>query len=277
MSMSKNALEVSAVNDFLTAIEGQTLQLLNLASNRLSHMPSALFDNGKFSASIRELYLGYNQMTTLGNVSWARSLPSLEILDLSNNRLQDLGKLPAGLVALPNTPAGLARLHTLKLENNELRDIPYEFGMASHLKILLLEGNPQRTIRAAVLCQGNESVLKYLQMKVPEGYVPSIDSCTEALLPSNFGARGTDSKDALNTRRCAHDNDIPVQKEYNGESLAVMQLTAELEDIQAQFDANVTSMSNAKKHAMKKQLQMKKAELLKEKRKPPNTHFAPVY
>jgi hypothetical protein len=243
------------VNDLLLALEGPTLQLLNLASNRLSHMPSALFDNGKFAASIRELYLGYNQMTTLGNVSWARSLPSLEILDLSNNRLHDLGMLPGALVALENTPAGLARLHTLKLENNELRDIPYEFGMASHLKILLLEGNPQRTIRAAVLCQGNESVLKYLQMKVPEGYVPSIDSCKEALLPSaqqNFGARGADSKDTLNTLRCEHDNDIQVQKvgrnanlEYNGESLAVMQLTAELEDMQAQFDASVTFMSDA--------------------------------
>ena len=57
VSLFRNLLETGAVDDFLLAIDGQTLQLLNLASNRLAQLPGALFHGNKFSTSLRELHL----------------------------------------------------------------------------------------------------------------------------------------------------------------------------------------------------------------------------
>ena len=215
-------------------------------------------------------------------------MPFLEILDLSNNKLESLGQLPGALVARGTRLPGLTKLHTLKLENNGLRDIPYEFGMACNLKILLLEGNPQRTVRAAVLRQGHESVLKYLQMKVPQGYVPTptVDAGDATFAKQQPQKQSvmmdpdrTTHNPPQNTHNPNNNSRTPAEATAgsNGESLAIRQLTAQLEDLQIQFDANATSMSNAKKHAMKKQLQMKKAELIRERRKPTNANFAPVY
>ncbi|NWR87375.1 LRC40 protein, partial [Furnarius figulus] len=121
-------------NNILTSLPKEMealtkLQIINLAFNRFKEFPSVLYH-----------------------------LPALETILLSNNQVGSID---------PVQLKGMDRLATLDLQNNDLLQVPPELGNCENLRSLLLEGNPFRTPRAAVLAKGTAAVLEYLRSRIP--------------------------------------------------------------------------------------------------------------
>jgi Leucine-rich repeat (LRR) protein len=63
----------------------------------------------------------------------------------------------------------LTSLHTLDMTNNNLRALPPLLGkLRNSLRVLLLEGNPLRSIRRALITAGCGPLLEYLLTRIPE-------------------------------------------------------------------------------------------------------------
>ncbi|NXF11509.1 LRC40 protein, partial [Smithornis capensis] len=121
-------------NNILTSLPKEMealtkLQIINLAFNRFKVFPSVLYQ-----------------------------LPALETILLSNNQVGSVD---------PEQLRGMDRLGTLDLQNNDLLQVPPELGNCENLRSLLLEGNPFRVPRAAVLAKGTAAVLEYLRSRIP--------------------------------------------------------------------------------------------------------------
>ncbi|NXY90609.1 LRC40 protein, partial [Alcedo cyanopectus] len=105
------------------------LQIINLSFNRFKEFPSVLYH-----------------------------IPALETILLSNNQVGSIDPLQL---------QKMDKLGTLDLQNNDLLQVPPELGNCENLRTLLLEGNPFRTPRAAVLAKGTAAVLEYLRSRIP--------------------------------------------------------------------------------------------------------------
>ena len=159
-----------------------TLETLDLSENRLQSLPRELMEAcGMAGGRLREVLVPYNALTApLDRVDW-RHCPTLETLNLSNNRLPSSGLDRCAALWAAHCP----RLGYLNLENNDLQAIPPALalctpkredgggsgggggGSGGALKVLLVAGNPQRAIRPHVVAQGSEAVIEALWNKLP--------------------------------------------------------------------------------------------------------------
>lgn len=82
----------------------------------------------------------------------------LRRLSLSENKIAEL---PADIIRL-------SQLTFLDIRSNDISRLPAELGlMDATLKTLMLEGNPLRSIRRAIIDRGTAAVLEYLRNKLP--------------------------------------------------------------------------------------------------------------
>jgi len=132
-----------------------SVEEIDVRNNQLQELPSFLFA----CRSLQILLVGFNKLRSLASINWTR-IQQLRTLDLSNNRLTDIGK---GLELLPN-------LDSLDIQNNELAVIPPELGLCPGLRSLLLIGNPQRGVRQNLIDKGTPAILEHLNCRLPEGY-----------------------------------------------------------------------------------------------------------
>ncbi|XP_062437325.1 leucine-rich repeat-containing protein 40 isoform X2 [Rhea pennata] len=135
VNFSKNQLnEIPARNNFLTSLPEEMealtrLQIINLSFNRFKVFPSVLYH-----------------------------ILALETILLSNNQVGSIDPLQL---------QKMDKLGTLDLQNNDLLQVPPELGNCETLRTLLLEGNPFRIPRAAILAKGTAAVLEYLRSRIP--------------------------------------------------------------------------------------------------------------
>ncbi len=62
----------------------------------------------------------------------------------------------------------LTALEELNLMNNSISGLPPKMGLLREkLRVLMLEGNPLRSIRRPILERGSAAVLEYLQSRIP--------------------------------------------------------------------------------------------------------------
>lgn len=62
----------------------------------------------------------------------------------------------------------LTALEVLNLMNNSISGLPPKTGLLREkLRVLMLEGNPLRSIRRPILDKGTASVLEYLHSRIP--------------------------------------------------------------------------------------------------------------
>uniref|UniRef100_A0A7M4F5J1 Leucine-rich repeat-containing protein 40 n=1 Tax=Crocodylus porosus TaxID=8502 RepID=A0A7M4F5J1_CROPO len=127
-------MHVDVRNNFLTSLPEEMealtkLQIINLAFNRFKIFPTVLY-----------------------------RIPTLETILLSNNQVGSID---------PVQLKKMDKLGTLDLQNNDLLQVPPELGNCETLRTLLLEGNPFRTPRAAILAKGTAAVLEYLRSRIP--------------------------------------------------------------------------------------------------------------
>lgn len=124
-----------------------TLEVLNLTGNRLTHLPADLGSLRK----LRVLFCSHNDFDHLPES--IGDLPQMETVGFRANKIRSVSdaSLPASLRALILTdnqltslPAGIAsctRLQKLMLSGNRLRGLPQELAACEHLELLRLAAN----------------------------------------------------------------------------------------------------------------------------------------
>ena len=95
----------------------------------------------------------FGEVPSLNSVGY-----SLKSINLSDNRFNSLQS--PDLRYLPN-------LVYFNIENNELKNIPLEFGVCNHLKALLIQGNPTKIVSYAIIQKGTTSVVNFMKSKIP--------------------------------------------------------------------------------------------------------------
>lgn len=153
----------------------RALRDLNLSSNKFSELPK---DLGKLTylerldcrqnqltcvpiltscQSLKELYLGNNKISSLNGESFA-FISSLSIFDFRDNKIN----------SIPDEITVLKKLERFDLANNDISGLPYTMGAMEHLKSLVLDGNPLRSLRRDVVMRGTQAILKHLRSRIPE-------------------------------------------------------------------------------------------------------------
>ncbi|KAE8988452.1 hypothetical protein PR003_g23192 [Phytophthora rubi] len=160
LRVGKNSLTTDAIDAMLAAGDRasicRSLKELDLRNNILTDIPQNL----QYLQTMDTLLLSFNRIRALDRFPWS-AMCQLSVLSISDNRLESLG-----------TVHQIPKLTSLSLENNELRQIPAELALCENLRALYLAGNPQRGIRAHILNNGTEAVLKYLRNRLPPDVLP---------------------------------------------------------------------------------------------------------
>lgn len=125
---------------------------LDLRNNLLISLPMELEGLTK----LRSVILSFNRFKSFPEVLYRIS--SLETILISNNQVGGID--PVQMKTLNN-------LSTLDLSNNDIMQVPPELGNCTSLRALMLDGNPFRNPRAAILSKGTDAVLEYLRSRIP--------------------------------------------------------------------------------------------------------------
>jgi Leucine-rich repeat (LRR) protein len=304
---ARNKLSSLILQDTICLIDTplcSNLTDLDLSMNKLEWIPDGLFDLN----TLRTLNLSKNNIKSLawerdeqtGNErGWRHGLVSLEYLDLSNNRLHDLGYLPLALI-------GCQSLRTLLLNNNCIYDIPLEIGLLEQLLKIELLGNSQRKIATRTLTQSCSTILKYLRDRMDDSQITkarenhneifetlkeeyeididknyqkedhvSVDK-NNGIPPSNSIAEGKQSTPKPSTiveakQSTPKPSTVNSNKEASNSTLDIEgeQLLNQLEQQIEGFKKELMnlSLSKAKRFALKKSLAMHNSKLIRERRR----------
>ncbi|KPP73196.1 hypothetical protein Z043_107735 [Scleropages formosus] len=141
----------------LTSIPPDFSMLQNLAhidfrNNLLVSLPEEL----EALSKLRSIILSFNRFKVFPNVLY--QIRSLETILISNNQVGSVD---------PIKLKGLERLSTLDLQNNDIMQVPPELGNCTSLRALMLDGNPFRNPRAAIIAKGTDALLEYLRSRIP--------------------------------------------------------------------------------------------------------------
>ncbi|XP_055671762.1 leucine-rich repeat-containing protein 40 [Falco peregrinus] len=186
-------------DELFNAVRGNPVTTVNFSKNQLSEIPPRIVE---LKDSVCAVSLGFNKISSISlelcmlhklthldiRNNFLTSLPEemealtrLQIINLSFNRFKVFPSVLYHILALEtillsNNQVGsidplqlkkMDRLGTLDLQNNDLLQVPPELGNCETLRTLLLEGNPFRTPRAAILAKGTAAVLEYLRSRIP--------------------------------------------------------------------------------------------------------------
>uniref|UniRef100_A0A8C3K8T9 Leucine rich repeat containing 40 n=1 Tax=Calidris pygmaea TaxID=425635 RepID=A0A8C3K8T9_9CHAR len=185
--------------EMFDAVRSHPVTTVNFSKNQLSEIPPRI---AELKDSLCDVNLGFNKISSVSlelcllrklthldlRNNFLTSLPEemealtgLQVINLSFNRFKAFPGVLYRILALEtillsNNQVGsvdplqlkrMDRLGTLDLQNNDLLQVPPELGNCESLRTLLLEGNPFRTPRAAVLARGTAAVLEYLRSRIP--------------------------------------------------------------------------------------------------------------
>ncbi|KAJ4305513.1 hypothetical protein N0V90_001044 [Kalmusia sp. IMI 367209] len=157
-------------------VQIQFLSVLDLSKNNIAEPLMESLTLPK----LRELRLGSNKIRSLIGITSMLSAPSLQHLDVSNNRIS--GSLPTLreffpeltlLMASDNSidevsADSLEGLRTVSLSNNDIARLEPQIGLlAGTLTSFDVEGNKFRVPNYAVLKKGTDAVLTWLKDKIP--------------------------------------------------------------------------------------------------------------
>lgn len=129
----------------------QQLVHVDLRNNLLTLLPMELE-----SLKLRSIILSFNRFKAFPDVLYR--ILSLETILICNNQVGAIDPLRLKM---------LDRLSTLDLQNNDIMQVPPELGNCTSLRALMLDGNPFRNPRAAIVAKGTDALLDYLRSRIP--------------------------------------------------------------------------------------------------------------
>eukprot|EP00076_Gallus_gallus_P024370 XP_015146538.1 leucine-rich repeat-containing protein 40 isoform X1 [Gallus gallus] len=186
-------------DDVFSAVRSNPVTSVNFSKNQLTAIPPRIVE---LKDSVCDVNFGFNKISSVSlelctlhklthldirnNVLTSlpeemEALTRLQVINLSFNRFKVFPSVLYRMLALEtillsNNQVGsidplqlkkMEQLGTLDLQNNDLLQVPPELGNCETLRTLLLEGNPFRTPRAAILAKGTAAVLEYLRSRIP--------------------------------------------------------------------------------------------------------------
>ncbi|KAI6064255.1 Leucine-rich repeat-containing protein 40 [Aix galericulata] len=186
-------------DEMFNAVRSNPVTTVNFSKNQLTAIPARIVE---LKDSLCDLNFGFNKISSISSElcmlhklthldirnNFLTSLPeemealtTLQVINLSFNRFKVFPSVLYRILALEtillsNNQVGsidplqlkkMEKLGTLDLQNNDLLQVPPELGNCENLRALLLEGNPFRTPRAAILAKGTAAVLEYLRSRIP--------------------------------------------------------------------------------------------------------------
>jgi Leucine-rich repeat (LRR) protein len=176
-SLHLNQLEMILLSQFQFSFG--SFHSLVLHHNPLLQL-SSLFNE---MHSLTKLELAFCQLTSFNSFQ-IENFPSLKYLDISNNKVS----------GLPNNFYLATALDFLSLENNEFTTIPSYLGILPNLKTLLIQGNPQKLIRPAIVSQGSAKVIEYLKCRHEPSSLPASAMTTGRTVPSSSSFHGKEEQ-----------------------------------------------------------------------------------
>jgi Leucine-rich repeat (LRR) protein/soluble cytochrome b562 len=245
--LPRNALTSSAISiigDNPKSNLGMHLTCIDLSGNNLEWFSSSLAKLPLLST----LAMSRNRIQTLAaglenglESGWREGFQALEMLDLSCNKISDIGELPRCLIEY------CPRIRDLSLSNNELAFIPPDFCVLQSLTFLDLRGNPQRAIRPGVLDRSTPEILSYLQSRIDSEKLHKLqEKRTKSSAADGDKMNGSSKNDS----ECKSNRLEELRKEID----------------KATLQLNNVHLTEAKKYAIKKSLKTLKASLIKEER-----------
>lgn len=235
LNFSKNAfltfpLQVCSFSPTLTSVD--------FSSNKMKgSLPSEFF---VLCRKLEILNVAVNQISAVPDtIGYCHSL---RVLDLGSNQIEEL---PLGCRML-------TRLHTLSIENNSFTMLPPLLAILPALTALLICGNPLKTTARSLLSSGTANVIKWLRERgadVADWQPPPAEV-------SSFSSKTLHELQPLAAR----------SNGFVATSSALLQkLDAEIAELEAKSQAS-GQISQAQAFALKKQLQMKRAEKIRAER-----------
>ncbi|KAJ8408474.1 hypothetical protein AAFF_G00258880 [Aldrovandia affinis] len=190
--------EASIPDEVFDAVDSSPVTSVNFSKNLLTALPTRIVE---LKDTLSDMNLGFNKLISLPpNVSMLKHLVQI---DLRNNLLtslpmemEALAKLQAIILSFnrfkvfpdvlyklktldtilmcnnqvggidPAQLKGLEKLSTLDLQNNDIMQVPPELGNCTSLRALMLDGNPFRNPRAAIVARGTDALLEYLRSRI---------------------------------------------------------------------------------------------------------------
>ncbi|XP_060062385.1 leucine-rich repeat-containing protein 40 isoform X2 [Erinaceus europaeus] len=160
-------------DEVFDAVKSNTVTSVNFSKNQLCEVPNRIVE---LKEMVSDVNLSFNKLSLLPvEMCMLQKLtfldlrfkilpevlyhiPTLETILISNNQVGSVN---------PQKMKTMENLITLDLQNNDLLHIPPELGSCVNLRTLLLDGNPFRVPRAAILMKGTAAVLEYLRDRIP--------------------------------------------------------------------------------------------------------------
>ncbi|KAI5109366.1 leucine-rich repeat-containing protein 40, partial [Silurus meridionalis] len=130
----------------------QQLVHIDLRNNLLTSLPVEL----EALTKLQGIILSFNRFKHFPDVLYR--ILTLETILISNNQIGAIDPVRLKL---------LNRLSTLDLQNNDIMQVPPELGNCTSLRALMLDGNPFRNPRAAIVAKGTDAILEYLRSRIP--------------------------------------------------------------------------------------------------------------
>ncbi|KAE9248380.1 hypothetical protein PF004_g3885 [Phytophthora fragariae] len=260
LRIRKNQLSAESISHFLgdSPALRSSLKELDLRNNNLSTLPTEISQ----LRSLETLLVAYNRIETLDRFPWSQ-LAKVSVISVSDNKLRSLGRIY-------DSPL----LASLSFENNNLAKVPCELGLCPHLRAIYMNGNPQRTVRGAVIAKGSAEILAYLKNKLPPDAVlppPSPVATPRAAKssPKKNNPQRTDNTNAAQR----NEGPAPVAPVESfappnvnaAVELELSKLSAQIEQLESQLENH--ALSAAKRFALKKELAMVRSKKIREARK----------
>uniref|UniRef100_A0A8C6CU99 Leucine-rich repeat-containing protein 40 n=1 Tax=Moschus moschiferus TaxID=68415 RepID=A0A8C6CU99_MOSMO len=160
-------------DEVFDAAKSNIITLINFSKNQLCEIPKRIVE---LKDMVSDVNLSFNKLSFISLELCALQkltfldlrfkilpevlyrIPTLETILISNNQVGSLD---------PQKMKTMENLITLDLQNNDLLQIPPELGNCVNLRTLLLDGNPFRVPRAAILLKGTAAILEYLRDRIP--------------------------------------------------------------------------------------------------------------
>jgi Leucine-rich repeat (LRR) protein len=239
VKVSKNAFEAFPLQ---LCFFSRTITVIDISSNKIrGSLPSEIF----FRCRNLEIFnISVNQISALPET--LGYCDSLCVLDIGSNQIQ---QLPIGCRML-------TRLHTLSIENNSFSCLPPLLAVLPALTALMISGNPLKTTSRSLLTSGTANVIKWLRERgsdVPVWQPPqlSFENDSAPLLTNRLRE--------VQPLAARSDCSVPAPTAF------LQKLDAEIVELESRLLSS-GHISQAQAFALKKQLQMKRAERIRAER-----------